>query len=228
LTDVPQGMDEALPDNTSPQLQRHTLPMEGKNAARFHGHGVGTDDVDVTNLTRYFHRIDDGVRPILTGHHAPLILACVEYLSPIFKEVSRYRPILDDIVAGNPDGLKDSELHEKGRVIAEREFRRAREKATAEYHEGVAKGRAGSALAEVLPAAHQGRIATLFVPVGLRRWGRFSGDALTVEEHENEQPGDDELLNLAAMQTLMHRGTVYSVPFEDMPGRHLVAAVYRF
>jgi len=227
LPDVPQGMADALPENTSPQLQRHTLPMEGKNAARFHGHGVGTDDVDVTNLTRYFHRIDDGLRQVLRDE-APLILACVEYLAPIFKEVSGYRPILDEIVAGNPDGVKDSELHKQGRVIAEQQFRQVREKAAAEYHEGIVKGRAGHALADVLPAAFQGRIATLFVPTGIRRWGRFVFDTLTLEEHEAEQPGDEELLDLAAVQTLLHGGRLYSVPPEEIPGRQLLAAVYRF
>ena len=37
LPDVPQGMEDALPEGTSPQLQRHTLPMDGRNASRFHG-----------------------------------------------------------------------------------------------------------------------------------------------------------------------------------------------
>jgi hypothetical protein len=49
-----------------------------------------------------------------------------------------------------------------------------------------------------------------------------------LEEHADEQPGDEELLDLAAMQTITHRGVVYGVKPEDVPGGQLLAAVYRF
>jgi hypothetical protein len=62
----------------------------------------------------------------------------------------------------------------------------------------------------------------------VRRWGRFAFDSLSLEEHEKEQPGDDELLDLATMQTLMHAGTVYGVKPEEIPGKQLLAAAYRF
>lgn len=228
LPQVPQGMEEALPEGPAPQLQRYTLPLGGPNATRIPGHGVGMEDVNVINLTRYFHRVEDGLRPILKDERAPLILACVDYLAPVFREVSRYRPILDPIVAGNPDGLADEDLHAKAWRIAEPYFRQARDQAAAEYHEGVAKGRAGYTLKDVLTAAFQGRIATLFVPVGVHRWGHFRFEELTLDEHADERPGDDELLDLAAMQTLMHAGTVYGVAAEDIPGGGLLAAVYRY
>jgi hypothetical protein len=228
VPDLPQGMEEALPEGPSPQVQRHTLPMEGKNAARFHGHGVGTDDVDIINLTRYFHRIHDVLEPAFSEQRAPLILACVEYLVPIFKQVSHYRFVLDDFVGGNPDGRRDEELHRDAWPLAEAYFRRAREQAKAEFEEGLAKGRAGHTLTDVLPAAFQGRIATLFIPQGIQRWGRFDFDRLALEEHEAERPGDDELLDLAAVQTLRHAGTVYAVPPHDLPGGCELAAVFRF
>jgi hypothetical protein len=228
LPEVPQGMEEALPEGPAPQLQLHSLPLAGQSAARFHGHGVGADDADVVNLTRYFHRVKDGLQQILKEERAPLILACVEYLAPIFKEVSGYRPILDPIVAGNPDGLKDEELHRKAWPLAESYFAQRRDKAVAEYQEGAAKGRAAHELADVLAGAFQGRVATLFVPLGVRRWGRFDFDRLALEEHEREQAGDDELLDLAALQTLRHGGMVYGMTPEDMPDRRLLAAVYRY
>jgi hypothetical protein len=65
LPDIPQGMEAALPLGSLPQQQRHSLPMDSRNASLFHGHGVGTDDADVINLTRYFHRVNDGLHDIL-------------------------------------------------------------------------------------------------------------------------------------------------------------------
>jgi hypothetical protein len=228
LPDMPQGIDVALPEGTAPQLQRHTLPMDGRDATRFHGHGVGTDDVDVMNVRRYFQRVEDALAERLKNERVPLILACVEYLAPIFKEVTAYRSTLEPIVAGNPDGVRDEELHEKAWPIADAYFQEVKAKAAAEYHEGVAKGRASHMLDEVLTAAFQGRIATLFVPLGVRRWGRFDFNSLTLEQHDHEQPGDDELLDLAAAQTLRQDGRVYGEKPEQIPGGHLLAAVYRY
>ena len=228
LPDVPQGIEEALPAGPEPQLQRHSLPIGRQEHAFIHGHGVGTDDVDVVNVRRYFQRVEDGLRQQLKDERAPLILACVEYLAPIYKEVSTYQFILDRIIAGNPDGIRDQELQEKAWPMADTHFQQARAKAAAEYHEGIAKGRAGHTLEEVLTAAFQGRVATLFVPLGLHRWGRFDFNRLSLERHDEEQPGDEELLDLAAAQTLRSDGTVYGVKPKEVPGEQLLAAVYRY
>jgi release factor family 3 len=228
LPTVPQGMQEGLPIGPAPQLQNYTLPVGGPHAGRFHGHGVGIDDSDVVNVTRYFHRVNEGLKDILKDQRIPLILACVEYLAPIFKEVSSYRPILKSVVAGNPDRISNEELHRKAWRIAEAHFQHAPDIAAAQYHEGTAKGRAGNRLQDVLTAAYQGRIATLFVPRGIQRWGRFDFERLALEEHEEERTGDEELLDLAAMQALIHGGTVYGVKSDEMPDRQLLAAVYRY
>jgi hypothetical protein len=227
LPGVPNNLVEALNEVPAPQIQFHSLPAQG-STTRFHGHGVGTDDIDVINLQRYFHRVNDGLEEMLKNQQAPLVLACVEYLAPLYRQTSIYPHVLDAVVSGNPDGLKNEELHQKAWAIVEPNFQKAREQAAAQYHEGLAKGRATHSLVEALSAAHQGRIATLFVPLGARRWGRFDFDRLSLEEHEEEQPGDDELLDLATMQTLMHAGTVYGVKPEDVPGHQPLAAVYRF
>jgi hypothetical protein len=228
LPDVPQGMQEGLAIGPAPEFQRYTLPVGGPQAGHLHVHGVGVDDNEVANLTRYFHRIDDGLKPLLSRTDAPLILACVEHLVPIFREVASYRHILHSLIPGNPDGVGDKELHQKGWLIAEPHFQQARAMTAAQYYEGITKGRAAHSLADILPAAHQGRIATLFIPLGVRRWGRFHFDSPSLEEHEDEQPGDDELLDLAAMQTFMHGGIVYAVKPEEIPGNQLLAAVYRY
>ncbi|MCC2641523.1 MAG: hypothetical protein K0S45_1936 [Nitrospira sp.] len=227
LPDVPQGMQEAVP-GPAPELQHYSRPVGGNSSARFQGHGAGIDDGDVVNLTRYFHRIRDGLKGILNHDRSPLVLACVEYLAPLFREAMRDRHILEPIVAGNPDGLTNEELHDKSWFIAEPHFQAARTMAAAQYHEGIAKGRAGNSLDAVLPAAYQGRIATLFVPLGVHRWGRFDFDSLALEEHEQEQPGDDDLIELAAMQTVLQGGVCYASKPEEIPGQELLAAVYRY
>ena len=132
LPGVPQGMEGAVPEGPAPQLQRHTLPVDGRSAARFHGHGIGTDDVNIFNLTRYFHRVDDGLDNFLKDQKIPLMLACVDYLAPIFREVSRYPHVVDEIIPGNPDGVSSEELRQKGWAIVEPHFRKVREQDAAQ------------------------------------------------------------------------------------------------
>jgi hypothetical protein len=225
---MPDGIVETLPEGPAAHLRRHSLPMGGPEGGRFHAHGVGTEDVDVINVERYFQRVEEGLQQRLKDERVPLILACVEYLAPIYRKVSAYCFILEEIVVGNPDGVPDEELHRKALPIADRHFEQTRAKAVAEYHEGIAKGRAGHMLAEVLTAAFQGRIATLFIPLGVRRWGRFDLNRLVLEEHDREEPGDEELLDLAAAQTLRQGGKVYGMKPEEIPGGRLLAAVYRY
>ncbi|HKT35554.1 MAG TPA: hypothetical protein VJR03_12040 [Nitrospira sp.] len=203
---MPQGLQEGLPIGPAPEFQRYSLPPGGEGGetrVRIHGHGVGIDDADVTNLTRYFQRVEEALSAVLKDQKAPLVLACVEFLAPIFHRVTTYKHVTEDYVAGNPDRVKDEELHAKAWPIVEQRLKAAREKAVAEYAEGIAKGRGGRTLADVLPAAHQGRIATLLVPRGVHRWGRFFADSQAVEEHASEEAGDVDLVDLAAVQTLV-------------------------
>jgi hypothetical protein len=47
--------------------------------------------------------------------------------------------------------------------------------------------------------------------------------------HESRQPGDQDLLDLAAVQTLAHAGDVYAVTPDEVPdARSPVAAVFRY
>lgn len=226
LPEMPEGIEQTLPeaDGPAPYLQRYSLPMGGPEGGRVHGHGAGTEDVDVIKVKRYFHWVEEVLHQRLTNERVPLILACVEYLVPIYREVSRYRFIVEEIVAGNPDGVPDDELHRKARPIADCHFEQARDKAVAEYHEGIAKGRAG----HTLTAAFQGRIATLFIPLGVHRWGRFDFNRLALDERDHEEPGDEELLDLAAAETLRQDGKVYGMRPEEIPDGHLLTAVYRY
>jgi hypothetical protein len=74
-------------------------------------------------------------------------------------------------------------------------------------------------------AAYEGRIDTLFVPIGVQQWGTFHEESRTVELHQEAVAGSEDLLDVAAMYTLMRRGTVYAVAPEQVPEHTLAAAI---
>jgi hypothetical protein len=235
LPDVPPSMTETPGyERREKQLQSEALAPKGSSGtssgggtALLHGHG-SSSDASTADLERYFRAVDRVVCDILRDRHDPLLLAGVEHILPLYRSISHYAPIFSEHLLGNADELRDDELHRKAWPIADRHFQQARDKAVAEYHEGIVKGRAGHELSDVLTAAFQGRIATLFIPLGLRRWGRFDFNRLALEEHAHEEPGDEELLDLAAAQTLRQDGKVYGMKPEEIPRGHLLAAVYRY
>lgn len=94
LPDLPTSLDEALGgEEADRQLQVHTGPgqREGKSGAIFHGQG-GMTVQHKDRLLRFFRQIQASVRRHLTGSGAPLVLAGVEYLLPIYREVNTYPP----------------------------------------------------------------------------------------------------------------------------------------
>jgi len=216
LAGVPQGLAEALRfHDTDEPLLFHTRPngRHGGWSAIFHGHGVGIDD-HKDDLLAYFRAVDRGLHEILRTERAPLVLASVEYLWPIYREANRYPHLLEGGIAGNPDGLSAEELCRRALALVRPHWRRAQAEAAALYAQLLGTGRASADLPEVVQAAREGRVEILFVESGRRVWGR----AETGAAHEREEPGDEDLLNRATADTLRHGGTVYASAAEEMPG----------
>ncbi len=79
-----------------------------------------------------------------------------------------------------------------------------------------------------MPAAAHGRVETLFVAVGVQRWGAFDPSTGSVTQHEMRQAGDEDLLDLAAISTMINGGTVYALAPDDLPGESRAAAIQRY
>jgi hypothetical protein len=193
----------------------------------FFGQGVGTDD-SKDRILRYFREVDKGVKEMLPGDRIPLILAGVDYLLPIYREANTYPHLVGGGVEGNPDGLRPEELHARAFDLLDPVVSGPRVQAMNKYARLAGTGMASNQLDQVLTAAEHGRVDTLFVALGQRRWGRFDPLQNTVEEHESEQPGDEDLLDLSALLAVRNSGVVYAVPPEEVPGGSVIAAIFRY
>jgi hypothetical protein len=81
---------------------------------------------------------------------------------------------------------------------------------------------------EALQAAADGCVSVLFVPVGVQRWGTFVDETREAVLHDSPEAGDEDLLNVLALRTWLHGGTVYAVAPVDMPDGGDVAALLRY
>ena len=227
LKGVPRNLAEALRTHDRDEvLTFHTRPTSGGSwGAIFEGHGVGIDTAK-DDLRLYFQRIDRALHPLLQAERAPLVLAAVEYLLPIYREANTYPHLLEEGIPGSPDRLGEKELHDRAWALVAPRFLEARGKSVALYHQLVHKGRATGDPGAVVAAAYRGDVETLFVALGKNLWGTLDPTTNRVELHETPEPGDEDLLNFAAAHTLRHGNTAYALPPGEVPGGGLLAAIY--
>jgi hypothetical protein len=229
VSSIPASIKEALKyDDPEKQLQFHTgTSATGKRPAIYHGHGVGTDD-SKDNILRYLRQIDRGLQNLLAGEYSPLVVAGVEYLISLYREASTYPYLMEGGITGNPEGLSAEELHPQGWESVQPYFEKDRRDAEKRYHRFAGTGKAANNLREVLPATFHGRVEILFVADGMEQWGRYDPVENTIELHRKLEPGDQDLLNLAAVQTFANGGTVYLAEPGEVPGDGLLAALFRY
>jgi hypothetical protein len=226
VADVPENLAETLRDDDSwKDLHMHSaLSGKGKLSAITHGDEVDSKE----NIRRYFRRIDRGLHELLRNERAPLVLAGVDYLQPIYKEVNSYPHLMDEGIAGNPERLSAGELHELTWTIVKPYFQKAQQEAVNRYKEFASSGQASNRIRKIIPAAYHGRIELLFVIPDLQQWGTFDPGTDEIHLHKKEKTGDEDLLEFAAIQTLLNGGTVYMVGAEKMPDTDPLAAVFRY
>ncbi|MEA5509889.1 hypothetical protein VB715_08945 [Crocosphaera sp. UHCC 0190] len=231
LTDVPTNMAAALQyDNPEKSLQLHTGSSKGSSgdlSAIFHGQGGGNEE-HKDDLLRYLREVNNGLESFLKNQQAPLILAGVDYLLPIYHEVNTYSHLLPYGISGNTETLPLEELHTQAWEIVQPYFDLTKKSTISHYQELQGGDQTANTIEKVVPAAYFERVETLFIPIGENVWGVFDPEKNSVQIHPQREVGDEDLLDLAALHTLTNGGTVYAVAQEDVPEHQAIAAVLRY
>ena len=231
LPGVPKNLTDAVGsdyEENSPQI--HTV-RTGAGGAIVHGHGVGQGEDDKEEAGRFCLRVDAGLRRILAASGngtKPLVVAAAEPLASIYSQASHYPNLMPEVVSCNPELLSPEELRSRAWTIVERQLRSELEDELARCRELLGTGRASTDPADIVPAAFDGRIDTLFVAEGARWWGGYDPASREVEVYDEPLQGAEELLNLAATMTASTSGRVRLVPREDLPEKADAAAILRY
>lgn len=227
LEGLPTSLSEILdPDRYQKQLQFHTgTPARGgKRDAVFYGTGSSSPD-EKDLIFRFSAQLDKGLRELLKDESAPLVLAGVEYIYPIFREASKYPHIVEGVISGNQDDTSFEELHNKAWPLVEPIFVKGQQKAWQKYQDlsGAKSNLATDKIETIVPSAVHGRIETLFVARNLHCWGSYNPSTDEVKLHEREQVGGQDLLDFAAVNVYTQKGVVYVVPKEKLEGHPMIA-----
>jgi hypothetical protein len=236
LTEIPlEGIANKteIPQLDDPQSQSQfgtstSYPSEGVQITDFPNHVADEDrQNDILNFCR---QVNQSVTDVLDDDHAPLVLVGLDYLHRLYRQANTYPHLIDKGIEGNPEELEPEDYHAHAWIIAKSYLDMERAQAASRYEElqegddALVSGNPWT----VLPEAYSGQVDTLFVARGIQLWGTFDarrGDVVGL--HFKATPDNEDLLDRAAAQTIVHGGKSYVVERTKMPGETPIAAIFR-
>jgi hypothetical protein len=179
-------------------------------------------------LRQYARRVEEALRPTLTGLDLPLILAGSEPLASIFQSVSTYPHLARAVIPGNPDPKTDGELADASRRILDELYADELRELRTLYEQRVPQGRASDDLAAIARAATFGAVDTAFVDIDETVPGFVAetDGALTLDDSDDAV--NYGVVDEIARRVLLARGRVLAVRREDIPGDGPAAAILRY
>jgi Bacterial archaeo-eukaryotic release factor family 3 len=222
---IPKTLDEALgfkaPDH---DLMNRSPSGPSTGAMRGVQFGTGSErEAQHAHLHDFYRLVDRGVIELLRSNHAPLILAGVEQDVAIYRSISNYPNLLEQGIHGSPGAeMTPERILRKVHDITLFDSQRRTALRMSESKERLEPGRFSTDLESILRAA-EGRVSELYLDENGQRMGTFAGRVFGGKANWHYE----DLLNVAAVETLRGGGAVYSLPSHLMAGA-VAAAAFRY
>ncbi len=222
-TALPAGIEQTSRYN-QPEKQQQFHTVGRPEPAVFHGHGMSKDYEEVEEL-EYLREVDRVIAGKIGGQKAPLVLAGLDKIQGIYRQVNSYPFLLEEGVNSNPDAVNPVELHDASWDIARRVFERGLQQAIDDFHTLAPRGLSSTRIEEIVIGAYDGRVDRLFAARNETIPGIFDREKRKVESRPDEEA---DLLDTACALTLLSEGSIYVLEKEDIPQKSRVAAIFRF
>jgi len=216
---VPGELTEAVgADYEDSHLEKRSGQGEkGGSDGIYHGHGAGSDSEKKKEALKFFRKVDDGLMKILREEEDPLIVACVDYLFPIYKKANSYKNIEDTHLSGNFEDNDVSVLKEEAWKIIKKKFVKNLDMQKDRVSQFLGKNKASDKIDKIVHASISGQTEVLFLKENREVWGTYNKKDGSVKVNQVREVGDMGLCNLAAVKTIENGGKVYLLKEEDMP-----------
>jgi hypothetical protein len=219
--DLPQGVQSVA--NTTDYEQNVATPPD---------QNLGTTPVDLHKgqLLEYLNKLASAVKARIGHVQVPVLLAAQPEIAGNFRKQSELNNLWSQHLDVNPDALDGEQLRRRAWELLAEEVEDDAEESIDHFNSLFhgSSPRAKTRPDEVVRAARWGRLDTLILAEGQHVWGRFDEQADRVETHRELQAGDDDLLDRAALETLLNGGEVKVVDRDHVPGGGYVAAILRY
>lgn len=232
----------ALPDSTPKTLwedKQSDQPDHDQNNMASGGPSTGSmrGVISTTNTDRedrgqylmhFYKHVDKGVAELLKAEGAPLVIAGVDYETALYRRENSYPHLVEQSVHGAADGLKGGELHKRALEAVQPYFEGPLTQVLARYEKQAGGDKSSTTVKEIVKGAFDGRVSDLILAEGAQYMGNFDQATDSVQGHKKPLPGDEDLLNAAAAQTVLHAGNVFVVPPNKIPHGAPAIALFRY
>ncbi len=201
--------------------------QEGKGNATFHGHG-GSDNKTKNEIFQFYRAIDNGISDLLNKEKAPLLVFCQDYLFSIYKDANTYKNLYDTPIPGNPNDVDILGLHDKALHLLEPYFKTKEEEKLKSYT-NVGLSQKSTSIHDIIPAAFEGKIDTLFLENREEIWGTYNPKNRAVKIDEKQTSENCSLMNLAAVKVIENSGSVFLKESAFLPNKEAkMNALFRY
>ena len=225
-THAPELMEEAVGYDYEQKTLQFRTGQAGYQGT-YHGHGEGKDD-EKKELVKFFKEIDKGVNTTVETNTAPLLIAGVARWHSLYQEVSSYPNLYKKPLIGDPEFKNKGQLHRESWKLIAPYFRKVQKECITKYRDQVHLESTSHQISDIVPAAENGRVASLFIRKGADVFGTFGSKKCLILDAE-KTPGNMSILNKVALDTFMQGGQVYLLEEETMPyPKRPINALFRY
>jgi len=221
---VASTLEEALalepPDH---DLENRSASGSGTGAMRGVRFGTGSGrETQHAYFADFYRKVDRGLGDFLRPRKAALVLVGVNEDTVMYHSVATYPGLLKHSVHGNAKGfLHEADMLRQAYDIARDAIMEREAKELAESQEKLGPARFLQDLKKILDAAFEGRLQRVYLSANAAAVDRFEGFGY-------RSVCNEDLANLAAVQTIVHGGDAVALPAARMPKGANFAGVLRF
>lgn len=188
----------------------------------------GESTSEHATMTRYARAVDQALRPVLSGHERPLILAASEPLATIHRSVCSYPHLAAEVIPGSADHTPDHELAAAARGVLDRIYTAELADLAALYAARSNQGRATDDVASAARAATFGAIDTLIVDMDADLPGTVADEDGAVVFAEKADGVNYSITDEITRRALHSGARVVAARATDIPGGGALAAILRY
>jgi hypothetical protein len=215
---APAQLEEAVGFDFKPKLYHFRSGVNKQVSGTYYGVGEGKDDLK-KELHNFFRAIDKGINKEISNKKAPLVIACADPLFGLYKEANTYPNLLENYIAGDSEFKNKTKLYQESWKLVHPFFEKIKEAKLLQYKELAHTPKVSYQISEIVAAAINGKIDTLFVQNGTDEFGVFDKQTNRLMFRKKTELNNASLSDLSAVSSFMQGGKVYFLAPEEMPDK---------
>jgi hypothetical protein len=213
---APAQLEEAVGFDFRQNMLQFRGGQSFQGTETYQGKGEGKDDLK-KELFTFFRAIDKGINKVIENKKAPLVVACADPLFGFYKEANTYPTLLENHIAGDSEFKNKTKLHQESWELVHPYFEKLKESKLLQYKELYHTPKTSYQISEIVPAAVNGKIDTLFVENGADEFGVFDQHTNRLMFRKETELNNASLADLSAVNTFLQGGKVFFLAPDEMP-----------